>query len=252
MEQLQAESSILEFHVPGPMHGDAPEVYCVLFHGAGLWRPAIGEPVRRRELHEVVIRLGNAYPRTMPELQWKTPIFHPNISASGVVCLGGYSTHWAPSLRLDDLCAMLWDMIRYANYDVASPYNREAALWVREQTGFALPVDPRPIRDRLSAADLGDGEICDAEPIELPPPHSHRPFAAAPLHQPVWSNPISPPAASHSRPAATPAAIPVAEILFVDEEVIEAEVIELAPDRHVRSRSSTSPAAPAPEILFLE
>ena len=85
----------------------------------------------------------------MPELTWMSPIFHPNISASGVVCLGGYGTHWVPSLSLDELCEMLWDMIRYRNYDVDSPYNREAALWARTQTQYFLPVDDRPIRDRV-------------------------------------------------------------------------------------------------------
>ena len=42
-----------------------------------------------------------------------------------------------PSLALDELCAMLWDMIRYENYDETSPYNREAAAWAKNQTTFA-------------------------------------------------------------------------------------------------------------------
>ena len=92
----------------------------------------------------------------MPELNWNSPIFHPNISASGVVCLGGYGTHWVPSLSLDDLCEMLWDMIRYRNFDVDSPYNREAALWAKDQTAFALPVDCRPLRDRLANEHLAE------------------------------------------------------------------------------------------------
>ena len=86
----------------------------------------------------------------MPELSWKTPIFHPNISASGIVCLGGYGTHWVPSLSLDELCIMLWDIIRYENFDVASPYNREAAYWVKLQPSDSFPVDGRPLRDRVA------------------------------------------------------------------------------------------------------
>ena len=72
----------------------------------------------------------------MPEIRWLTPIYHPNISEIGMVCLGGYGTHWVPSLQLDELCGMLWDMARYHNYDIRSPYNREAALWVANQTTF--------------------------------------------------------------------------------------------------------------------
>ena len=87
----------------------------------------------------------------MPELRWLTPIYHPNISEIGLVCLGGYGTHWVPSLHLDDLCNMLWDMARYHNYDIRSPYNREAALWAANQTTFAFPTDPRPLRDRRVA-----------------------------------------------------------------------------------------------------
>ena len=67
------------------------------------------------------VTLGASYPRLQPELAWQTPIFHPNISAGGVVCLGGYGTYWVPSLNLDELCEMLWDMVRYANFDVLQP-----------------------------------------------------------------------------------------------------------------------------------
>jgi len=64
-----------------------------------------------------------------------------------MVCLGGYGTHWVPSLNLDELCGMLWDMARFHNYDIRSPYNREAALWVANQSTFRFPLDPRPLRD---------------------------------------------------------------------------------------------------------
>ena len=43
---------------------------------------------------------------------------------------------------------MLWDMARYHNYDIRSPYNREAALlWVANQSAFVFPLDARPLRD---------------------------------------------------------------------------------------------------------
>ena len=130
----------------------------------------------------------------MPDLAWKTPIFHPNISGSGVVCLGGYGTHWVPSLHLDELCGMLWDMIRYQNFDVDSPYNREAALWAKTQRTFQLPLDDRPLRDRLAGV--------ASTPVETTTP----PIAAAPVK-----------------------ASEVADVLFIDgEEVVEAELVESA------------------------
>jgi hypothetical protein len=150
LEQLRNESSILDFIVPGALYDGPPESYLIRFSGRGFWRTDGTPDVLVREYHEVAIQLGASYPRMMPELSWKTPIYHPNISGSGVVCLGGYGTHWVPSLNLDELCGMLWDMIRYENYDVESPYNREAAYWAKTQQAFPLPIDERPLRDKLA------------------------------------------------------------------------------------------------------
>jgi len=191
LEQLRAESSILDFDAVG----EPAEKYIVRFFGRGLWRPDGSHRVAIRESHEVRIKLGASYPRMMPELTWMSPIFHPNISASGVVCLGGYGTHWVPSLSLDELCEMLWDMIRYRNYDVDSPYNREAALWAKTQTQYALPVDDRPIRNRVLPGTSG--------PVRI--------------H------------AGHATPARNdPLPLAPVEVLIIDdpgEEVIDAEIV---------------------------
>ena len=45
---------------------------------------------------------------------------------------------------------MLWDMIRFKNFDTESPYNREAALWAKNQQEFEFPIDPRSVRDRIT------------------------------------------------------------------------------------------------------
>ncbi|MFI5458300.1 MAG: ubiquitin-conjugating enzyme E2 [Isosphaerales bacterium] len=107
--------------------------------------------VKTLDTHRVEIKLGASYPRTMPEIRWITPIYHPNISEIGMVCLGGYGTHWVPSVQLDELCIMLWDMVRYHNYDIRSPYNRDAALWVASQAKFRFPTDGRSLRDLRAA-----------------------------------------------------------------------------------------------------
>ena len=161
-----------------------------------------------RDEHEVHIRLGASYPRMMPELAWKSPIFHPNISASGVVCLGGYGTYWVPSLTLDELCTMLWDMIRYENYDETSPYNREAAAWVKNQTYFRLPLDPArsatsSAGPRRSRADLMPNR---RQPAESPNAAKSR---------------SAPPAAARSRRLrarrAAPAPAVEADVVFLDD-----------------------------------
>jgi len=145
LERLRSESSVFRFSA----HGDPPQQYMISFRGKGLWRDR--GKVRVLEDHRVEIKLGASYPRTIPEIRWITPVYHPNISEIGMVCLGGYGTHWVPSVQLDELCVMLWDMARYHNYDIRSPYNREAALWVANQTTFLFPTDSRPVRDLRAA-----------------------------------------------------------------------------------------------------
>ncbi len=141
LEKLKAESSVFGFRPAG----SPPQNYHVRFSGNSLARDR-GKVVVR-EHHEVEIKLGASYPRTMPEIRWVTPIYHPNISEIGMVCLGAYGTHWVPSLALDELCVMLWDMARFQNYDIRSPYNREAAQWAANQATFRFPIDARPLRD---------------------------------------------------------------------------------------------------------
>ncbi len=165
IQRLSAESSVFDFECSGTV----PELYRFFFHGPGTYKTR-RNTVGIREEHEIVVELAAAYPRLMPGIAWHTPVFHPNISSSGVVCLGGYGTNWVPSLQLDELCVMLWDMIRYKNYDVESPYNREAAIWAREQKDFRFPLDERPLRNRV--ADRAD-EIVTAQVVSgaaAPPP----------------------------------------------------------------------------------
>jgi len=184
MEKIRAESSIVEFSCAG----DPPNSYRIRFRGNGLARSDATGRVQVRETHDVRVELGASYPRQMPQLTWETPIFHPNISGSGAVCLGGFGTYWVPSLNLDELCEMLWDMIRYKNFDVESPYNRDAAAWAKTQTQFRLPVDPRSVRDKVAA--------------------QREPQAPA--------GPTAPPVI-RAEPAD-------AEVLFLDDDVVQAEL----------------------------
>jgi ubiquitin-protein ligase len=141
LDRLRSESSVFHFQATG----SPPHYYQISFKGKGLWRDR--GKIKFIHAHRVEIKLGASYPRAIPEIRWLTPIYHPNISEIGMVCLGGYGTHWVPSVQLDELCMMLWDMARYHNYDIRSPYNRDAALWVANQTTFLFPTDARALRD---------------------------------------------------------------------------------------------------------
>ena len=158
LERLRGESSVLDFKASG---GIPPTTYHVVFRGAGLVRR--DNKISLIHEHHVEIKLIGSYPRTMPELRWLTPIFHPNIAESGLVCIGEFGSHWAPSVGLDDLLSMLWDMARFLNHDPLSPYNRDAAKWVASQTVFTFPLDRRPLRDRPQPAPPVD--LAASEPV---------------------------------------------------------------------------------------
>lgn len=174
LERLKVQSSILDFEVLD----QPPTRYVISFKGKGLMQPPNSDAVTIQDFHQVEIRLGVNYPRSKPDLKWKSPLFHPNISALGQVCLGGYSTHWVPSLNLDELCEMLWDMVRYANYDVKSPYNYKAARWVERQQIYKFPLDTRSLRDKVQA---GLVEPADLGPkLSAPPPAATKPSSPKP------------------------------------------------------------------------
>jgi ubiquitin-protein ligase len=163
MKLLKEHSTIIDYQA----FGDPAERYLVTLRGRGLIRKAESEPVEVAEVHRVEIRLGIDYPRSRPDLQWLTSIYHPNISAVGAVCLGGYSTNWVPSLGLAELREMLWDMVRYANYDPKSAYNYAAGRWSETQAQYDFPLDPRAIRDRMTKI-VGDNIIRLSEPLAGP------------------------------------------------------------------------------------
>ena len=237
LAELAAGSSIFSFQP----FGSPPDFYILRFSGRGIWKRNPQDEPSVRDEHEVHIRLGASYPRMMPELAWKSPIFHPNISASGVVCLGGYGTYWVPSLALDELCGMLWNMIRYENYDETSPYNREAPAWAKNQTSFRLPIDRRPLRDKLNGfSNNGDSRAATMPVLATKVKDGTSSHRGTRLAQPT-APPVIAPARLRSAPP-SPAPPPAGnEVLFLgDVEIIEAEVVTAQ-----RSRSER-------DVLFIE
>lgn len=89
------------------------------------------------------IDLPARYPFERPAVSIESPIFHPNVFPSGLVCQGD---RWLPSEGLDLLVKR---MIRLATFDPghvnpASPANRPAANWYLAQlarTPEAFPTD---------------------------------------------------------------------------------------------------------------
>lgn len=254
IQKLQSESTILDFVAIGAL----PESYTLIFRGLGVWKPDHHPDVLTRDEHQVVVRLSAGYPRMMPELVWKTPIFHPNISSSGVVCLGGYGSYWVPSVTLDELCTMLWDMIRYKNFDPDSPYNRQAALWAKQHGAARFPIDPRPIRNKV-AGGASAVRTAAAAPFRAPTldsaSHSgpQSPFATRDRNDQrvaLASSGAAPAAARTSDPMARAAAM----LNPVEAEIVIAEVIDHGPAL-AGSASGGSPVVsrpPSGDILFID
>jgi len=235
LESLAQESSIFSFQAvhPRPKLGP-PETYRVRFHGMGLQYVSdhFSGNVCPIYDHEIVIQLVAEYPRSAPHMRWLTPVFHPNISASGAICLGEWGTHWAPSLQLDRLCEMLWDMLRFANYDTRSPFNQQAANWLRGQREYRFPLDQRELRDcrRLVPAVLVEennptpsgGQPATNQTSSQPgfpqlPPTQEEADTLMRFDSPVhFQNPVQHPSQPAPAPPANPEASPPPDILFLD------------------------------------
>lgn len=164
MAELASVSTVFSFRTSG----DPPDHYTLSFEGPGTYLDAPENRIQLAHRHVVEVRLGAEYPRIKPALRWCTPIHHPNIAPSGAVCMGGYTSHWVPSVSLATLCEMLWDMLRYANFDVRNPFNAEAARWARDQRDFVFPLSNEPLRNRLAGSHTPPPAPTSAAPSRAP------------------------------------------------------------------------------------
>lgn len=126
--------------------GDPPSRYTLTFHGRGISRcPESGDDVELSSMHQVEMRLSFAYPRVGPDLRWKTPLFHPNVSFSGFIQLDDLGLQWDESLGLRVVVERLWDTLRWAYVNLDNATNYAAKRWVETACRIALPVDVRPL-----------------------------------------------------------------------------------------------------------
>ena len=119
--------------------GGAPiriEVQCRTVTGAEY-------PSRAGERTRIRINLPARYPFERPAVTIESPIFHPNVFPSGVVCQGD---RWIPSEGLDLLVRRMIRLVTYdpAHVNPASAANRSAANWYlaqRSRGSAAFPSD---------------------------------------------------------------------------------------------------------------
>lgn len=148
LEKLQASSTIFEFEASG----QPPDRYTLRFRGKGVGRdPAVQAEVGVIELHQVELRMPYAYPDRPPDIRWLTPVVHPNISFSGFVNLPEIGLPWSSVIGLDVVCERLWDVARLDYIHAEKAVNYSAKNWLEKECPHDLPVDPRPLRDKLTA-----------------------------------------------------------------------------------------------------
>lgn len=109
--------------------GTPPETYVLKYQCRGIERIDRDAPVYRIE-HRVRIELPAAYPAQQPVAIMLTPIFHPHVFSTSIICLG---KRWTPAEYLDSLILRIGAIIQYdpQYFDFLSPANREAASWAQ-------------------------------------------------------------------------------------------------------------------------
>lgn len=110
------------------------------------------------------IELLSRYPFQEPSATITTPIFHPNVYASGKVCLG---TKWLPTQGLDLLIKRIIQIITFDPLilNEASPANGKALSWYKQastQYPSSFPTD-RLITSKAREKKMVWSELSGAE-----------------------------------------------------------------------------------------
>jgi hypothetical protein len=133
---------LLEFASLGIAH---PWLFRLTFRTRGYIRNVEGEvvPIDR---HVIALRFPADYLRNADRfsmLRLLEPVagsFHPNVSASGAICVELY-----PGEPLVEICQSLHDLLRWRlrQYDERDALNSAACAWGRENV--SEPIDDRPL-----------------------------------------------------------------------------------------------------------
>lgn len=153
LRELEAQSKYVRIET---YDGDPPDRYIIRLLCKGITDiDSSGRP-RYSNLHRLGVVLHHEYPRRGPQFQMLTPVFHPNIGASGWVCIGDEGDHgYSPAMGLDDLVVRIIEIVRYENYS-GSAANGLAREWVNRQNRNMFPLESDQIRgaDIISQIDF--------------------------------------------------------------------------------------------------
>ena len=127
--------------------GEPPVTYLLQYNMDGV--ASIDEdenPLIVKE-HLVEMRVHDGYPMSLPFTQFITPMFHPNVSDNGNVCMGWFTLPYS----LPEVCVHIAEMIDYQIYDVSMPTDHKAADWAKRHSSL-FPLTNWGVRAPAAAA----------------------------------------------------------------------------------------------------
>jgi hypothetical protein len=133
-----------------------PSEYLLKFTTRSFAPPATpGDMPQRVDEHKVRVLLLSNFPMVAPRVLWRSPIFHPNVSVEGFLCLGELAERYRPGMDFSSLCRTIVDIASYRNYQADEPFNKDAANWARSAAGQAeiAAIGGRPMGARAGFAE---------------------------------------------------------------------------------------------------
>ena len=77
------------------------------------------------------------YPFKPPKVQVVTPIYHPNVSSDGSVCMGILKEDWSPKIKISQVLEFIRDLLSNPNPD--HPLEADIAkLYIEDYDQFCL------------------------------------------------------------------------------------------------------------------
>jgi ubiquitin-protein ligase len=120
----------------------------IIAGGPGAGQFAIGER------HRIALAFPEDFPQRPPQIEFQTPVFHPNIAATGRVALPDLGMAWQTDLSSDVLIERIWDLIRGATMDLENAIHGAAARWYSLQSAVELPIDRRGLAAARSMTNI--------------------------------------------------------------------------------------------------